>query len=46
MNLRRQLAQLLVVRASGFASDSQRRYPRWEASNAELRRWLAEGVGA
>jgi len=45
MNLRRQLAQLLVVRASGFASDSQRRYPRWEASNAELRRWLAEGVG-
>ncbi len=45
MSLRRQLAQLLVLRASGFASDSQRRYPRWEASNAELRRWLAEGLG-
>ena len=28
--LRRQLAQLLVVRGSGFSRDSQRRYPRWE----------------
>jgi beta-glucosidase len=45
VNLRRSLAQLIVVRASGFAFDQQRRYPRWEASNAQLQRWLADGVG-
>ena len=43
--LRRQLASLLVVRGSGHARDHQRRYPRWELSNAELRQLLAEGVG-
>ncbi|MFZ0409734.1 MAG: glycoside hydrolase family 3 N-terminal domain-containing protein [Cyanobium sp.] len=43
--LRRRVAQLLVVRASGHLSDGQRRYPRWELTNAELRRLLAEGVG-
>ncbi|MFM7653714.1 MAG: glycoside hydrolase family 3 N-terminal domain-containing protein, partial [Vulcanococcus sp.] len=43
--LRRQLASLLVVRCSGHGSDGQRRYPRWELPNAELRRLLAEGVG-
>ncbi|KZR74406.1 glycoside hydrolase family 3 N-terminal domain-containing protein [Prochlorococcus marinus] len=43
--LRRQVAELLVVRASGHASDDQRRYPKWELSNAELKRLLAEGVG-
>ncbi len=45
MNLRRKLAQLLVLRASGFSSDSQRRYPRWELANAELQYWLNQGVG-
>ena len=45
MSLRRQLAQLLVLRASGYALDGQRRYPRWELSNDELQRGLAEGVG-
>ena len=45
MSLRRQLAQLLVLRASGYALDQQRRYPRWELSNDELQRGLAEGVG-
>jgi len=43
--LRRQLASLVVVRGSGHGSDGQRRYPRWELSNAELRRLLADGVG-
>ena len=42
---RRQLAGLLVVRGSGHARDSQRRYPRWELTNAELRRLLEAGVG-
>ena len=43
--LRRQLAQLLVVRGSGFSRDSQRRYPRWELTNAELKQLLEVGVG-
>jgi beta-glucosidase len=39
------VARLLVVRASGHASDGQRRYPRWELPNADLRRLLQSGVG-
>ena len=42
---RRAVSQLLVVRASGHSSDHQRRYPRWELSNGELERLLANGVG-
>ena len=42
---RRAVSQLLVVRASGHAGDQQRRYPRWELSNGELQRLLAQGVG-
>ena len=44
-SLRQQVASLLVVRASGHASDSQRRYPRWELTNNDLRRLLQGGVG-
>ena len=43
--LRQRVAPLLVVRASGYLSDGQRRYRRWELANAELQRLLAEGVG-
>ena len=43
--LRRRLAALLVVRASGHLADGQRRHPRWELPNAELQRLLAGGVG-
>jgi beta-glucosidase len=43
--LRRQVASLLVVRASGHLADGQRRYPRWELENATLQALLAEGVG-
>jgi len=42
---RRRVASLLVVRASGHPSDGQRRYPRWELPNAELRKLLEQGVG-
>ncbi|MEB3297201.1 MAG: glycoside hydrolase family 3 N-terminal domain-containing protein [Cyanobacteriota bacterium] len=42
---RRLAAELLVIRASGTLSDDQRRYPRWELPNPELRRLLREGVG-
>jgi len=44
-DLRRQVAQLLVVRGSGHLTDPQRRYPRWELDNATLQRLMAEGVG-
>jgi beta-glucosidase len=44
-SLRRRVAGLLVVRASGHLGDGQRRYPRWELDNASLRRLLAQGVG-
>ena len=43
--LRRRVASLLVVRGSGHWSDGQRRYPRWELPNGELRRLLQSGVG-
>jgi beta-glucosidase len=43
--LRRLVASLLVVRASGHLADAQRRYPLWEHDNASLRALLAEGVG-
>ncbi len=43
--LRRRVAQLLVVRGSGHWSDGQRRYPRWELPSAELQRLLDAGVG-
>ena len=42
---RRQLASLLVVRGSGHGRDGQRRYPRWELNNGELKRLLEAGVG-
>jgi len=43
--LRRLVASLLVVRASGHLADGQRRYPVWEHDNDSLRALLAEGVG-
>ncbi len=43
--LGRLIAELLVVRASGFLGDHQRRYPRWELANAELQSLLELGVG-
>ncbi|MEI6828551.1 MAG: glycoside hydrolase family 3 N-terminal domain-containing protein [Synechococcaceae cyanobacterium ELA445] len=43
--LRHQVASLVVVRASGHRSDGQRRYPRWELPNSELRSLLGKGVG-
>ena len=44
-DLRRNVAELLVVRASGHLEDRQRRYPRWELTNADLQRLLEQGVG-
>ncbi len=44
-DLRQAVARLLVVRASGHATDRERRYPRWELSNHELEQLLGAGVG-
>ncbi|MCB4408200.1 glycoside hydrolase family 3 N-terminal domain-containing protein [Synechococcus sp. MU1642] len=44
-SLRRRVAKLLVVRASGHLSDQQRRYPQWELPKSELQRLLRDGVG-
>jgi len=44
-DLRRQVAELFIVRASGFNLDSQRLYPNLEVSNANLKRLLESGVG-
>ena len=43
--LGRLIPELLVVRASGFLGDHQRRYPRWELANAELKSLLELGIG-
>jgi len=43
--LERQVAELFVVRSSGYLNDQQRRYPQWELSNAEIRSLLERGVG-
>ena len=43
--LEQQVAELIVVRASGHLADQQRRYPRWELNNSTLERLLHQGVG-
>ena len=45
-DLRRLIASLVVVRASGHLADHQRRYPRWELPNAELASLLEASVAA
>ena len=42
LSLLEQIAQMIVVRASGYLFDHQIRYPNWEASNEQLHRWLSE----
>ncbi len=44
-DLKKKVAELLVVRASGHALDSQRQYPLWELPNKHLKFLLNEGVG-
>lgn len=46
LSLEAQIAQLIVVRASGHLFDHQRRYPQWEMNHRNLQRAVAEfGVG-
>ncbi|TVQ07761.1 MAG: beta-glucosidase [Leptolyngbya sp. DLM2.Bin27] len=46
LTLAEQVAQMVVVRASGHLFDHEIRYPTWEADQATLTRYVAElGVG-
>jgi len=46
LSLEAQVAQLIVVRASGYLFDHQRRYPQWELDQATLRRCVETlGIG-
>jgi len=46
LSLAEQVAQMVVVRASGYLFDHQIQYPAWEPPAAKLRYWLQElGVG-
>lgn len=46
LSLQQQVAQLIVVRASGHLFDHEIRYPQWEAPTAKLRHWIQDlGIG-
>ena len=46
MNLAEKVAQMVVVRASGYLFDDQVRYPDWEPPNSKLKYWVQDlGVG-
>lgn len=40
LSLAEQIAQMVVVRASGYLFDDQIQYPDWEPANATLMHWL------
>jgi len=42
LSLEEQIAQMIVVRASGYLFDHQIRFPRWEPTNQQLRYWLED----
>ncbi len=46
LSLEQQVAQMVVVRASGYLFDHQIQYPAWEPKAAKLQHWLENlGVG-
>lgn len=46
LSLEQQVAQMVVVRASGYLFDHQIQYPAWEPKAAQLKHWLQNlGVG-
>ncbi len=46
LSLEQQVAQMVMVRASGFLFDQQIRYPQWEPPSATLQHWVQDlGVG-
>ncbi len=45
LSLAEQVAQRVVVRTTGHLFDHELAYPQWEATNTELKEYLAMGVG-
>lgn len=45
LSLAKQVAQMVVVRAAGHLFDHEIAYPAWEATAAQLERYLSLGVG-
>ncbi|MBD2463909.1 beta-glucosidase [Oscillatoria sp. FACHB-1407] len=46
LSLAEQVAQMIVVRASGYLFDHQIQYPQWEPTTAILQHWVTDlGVG-
>jgi beta-glucosidase len=45
LSLRSQIAQMIVVRASGFLYDHQIQYPQWELPHQALSRLIKNGIG-
>lgn len=45
LSLAEQVAQMIVVRTTGHLFDHEAEYPQWEATNAELDKYLALGIG-
>ena len=45
LSLAEQVAQMMVVRTTGHLFDHEVDYPQWEATTAELKNYLAMGVG-
>ena len=45
LSLSAQVAQMIVVRTTGHLFDHEVEYPQWEATNTELEKYLALGVG-
>ncbi|WP_121967672.1 glycoside hydrolase family 3 N-terminal domain-containing protein [Leptolyngbya sp. BC1307] len=45
LSLAEQVAQMVVVRTTGHLFDHELAYPQWEATNTELKEYLAMGVG-
>jgi len=42
LSLAEKIAQMIVVRASGYTFDHQIRFPQWEPDNAQLQYWLKD----
>jgi len=45
LTLEQQVAQMVIVRASGHLFDHEIRYPVWEATGERLRQWVEQGIG-
>lgn len=42
LSLREKIGQLIIVRTTGYIFDHQIRYPTWEATQPQLKKWLGE----